>query len=79
MEGERCCDIALAISATAVVRPAMGVTRFSRPENAGMAGGSSSDLKQCIVHAYELLKKRRGTYHACVSNEIMLYVCDAEW
>ena len=33
--GEYCCDIALAISATAVVRPVIGVTRFSRPENAG--------------------------------------------
>ena len=33
--GKCCCDIALAISATAVVRPAIGVTRFSRPEKAG--------------------------------------------
>lgn len=47
VHGECCCDIALAISATAVVKPVRGVTRFSvRPENAGMAGGSSSDL-QC--------------------------------
>ena len=35
----------MAISATAVVRPAIGVTRFSRPEKAGMDGGPSSDLK----------------------------------
>lgn len=33
--GKRCCDVALAISATAVVRPVIGVTCFSRPENAG--------------------------------------------
>ena len=33
--GTRCCDITLAISAIAVVRPAIGVTRFSQPGNAG--------------------------------------------
>ena len=33
--GTCCSDIALAISATAVVRLAIGVTRFSWPENAG--------------------------------------------
>ena len=44
--GTRCCDITLAISAIAVVRPAIGVTRFSQPENAGWEGGSSSDLER---------------------------------
>ena len=51
VEGEHCKDIALAISATAVVRPAIGVTRFSRPENAGMAGGLSGDLVMQYMYA----------------------------
>ena len=63
VDGECCCDIARAISDMAVVRPAIGVTCFSaRPENAGMEGGSSSDL-HCSSECENEERCERGESH----------------